>query len=209
VCCWFIFLGLHNKRDASCLFFLSTISRERISLHNKLVTVWCRFHFMTFLCYYKQSLHLGPVVIDVFFCFGSRARTGFLFAIYVCILLGIIPDDLVLVLVHAAPTATTAASWRATPSFPVALNWSPTHSYPSKRKFQNRCFAFFQGSPAIFQRIHWISLPYLIQDFYCRVTYWAPLEMLLCFCCRSHSYYCSLMKSNTIFSCCFELIPNT
>ncbi len=70
---------------------------------------------MTFLCYYKQSLHLGPGVIDVF-CFGSRARTGFLFAIHVCILLGIIPDDLVLVvlvvlvLVHAAPTATTAAS---------------------------------------------------------------------------------------------------
>ncbi len=87
-------------------------------------------------------------------CFGSRARTGFLFAIYVCILLGIIPYDLllvllvlVLVLVHAAPTATAAASWRATASFPVALNWSPTYSYLSQRKFQYCCCcAFFQGS---------------------------------------------------------------
>jgi hypothetical protein len=75
---------------------------------------------------------LGPGVIDVFFCFGSRAGTGFLSAIYVCILLGIIPDDLVLVV----------------------------------------------------------------------------LVVLVVVSCSSHSYYCSLMKSNSIFSCCFELIPN-
>jgi hypothetical protein len=89
-------------------------------------------------------------------------------------LLGIIPDDLVLVvlvvlvLVHAAPTATTtAASWRATASFRVALNWSPTYSYPSISEEVPVLPAvhFFQGSQQSSQWIHWISLPYLIQDF--------------------------------------------